>query len=511
MGDTPPPLTPVKRPTLLHSAAGGGNGKEDEVVPERLGLEDVRMLAAMKVHGVSPEDLSAVSPPPPPPKPAYGGPSPRSRAGTPTPSADMQKRRQELWERKRVELLAEVEETASMLDQESAERILAPDPMSVAKTAGRASVVNPQACNAKIEALRTAAENEAQKMVEEHRSKLLRLQESAERREQVQQRLAQQRKEQHEKLLEKIQKRTEKEAKTTELVNTNITQQRADAKNLMSKLKQSFQKAKDHKQQTLENWNGVKEQRIRHIGEVLDKKVELQHAAQEELVRMYQEKEAQTSVRMAELQERLGKRTEAARDKFSDKQAALQKMAEERQAEKEEAYKKTAAGLQRAGEVVATKYEERTQAVKEHLEKRFTQKDTVMATVRSKKMEKRKETMERMKRKSIGPDSPKHKVLGEWLQKRSERKDVMDELVFRNQQRLEKANSFARDQMLCKIQENNARVDGIVEQRISLQEQRAQLIKESMVEKARLEEQMRHVKFVPPASKETEEKTDEKK
>lgn len=503
MGDTPPAVK-----NMFLRGVTGGNGKEDEVVPEKIGFDDLRMLAAMRVHGVAPEELTAANPPPPPPRPAYDR-SPRK--ATPAPSADMQKHRQELWERKRAELLAEVEETASMLDLENAERILAPDPVSVAKAVGRTSVLNPEGAIAKIQALRTATEKEAQKVVEEHRNKLVRLQESADRQEQVKQRLAQQRKDQHEKLLERIQKRTEKEAKTTEIVIKNVTQQRADAKQVMSKLKESFQKAKDHKQQALDNWNEVKEDRIRHIGEVLDKKVELQHTTQDELVRVYQEKEAQTGVRMAELREQLGNRTEAARHKFSDKQAALYTMNGERQAEKEAAFLKTADCLKRAEDAVSLKYEERTLAAKEKLENRFTKKDTLMVTVRSKKMEKRKDTMERMKRKTFGPDSPKQQRMGELLQKRSERKGVMDELVFHNQKRLELSNDFARNQMLCKIEENNARADGIIEQRVRLQEQRAQLIKECMVEKARLEEQIRHTKIVPPASKETEDKTDEKK
>lgn len=214
---------------------------------------------------------------------------------------------------------------------------------------------------------------------------------------------------------------------------------------------------------------------------------------------------------MAKMQEKLSYRTEAARDKFSDKQAALHEMNETKQAEKEDAYRKTAERIQQAEEVVATKYEERSQAVRDKLENRFTKKDTVLASVRSKKIEKRKEVIERMKTRSVDHESPKQKQTGEWLQKRWERKFVMDELVHQNQHRLGQAHEFAREQILCKIQENNARADGIIEQRMSLQQQRAQLIKESMVEKARLEEQMRHIKVVPPASKETEEKTDEKK
>lgn len=398
-----------------------------------------------------------------------------------------------------------------MLDVDNAERILAPDPVSAAKAAGRTAVMKPEVGESKILALREAAEMEAQKIVDGHKDKLARLQESAERQEHVRQRRAQQVKEQNEKLLERIQKRVEKEAKTNELIKKSHMEQRANSNALMHKLKDGFRKAEDHKRQTLGNWCRVKQERIQQIGDVLDKKAELQQTAQQEMVRAYQEREDQINSRMAKMQENHGNRTQAARDQFSERQAALHEMYETKQAEKEELYKKTAERQKQAQDAVATKYEERSQAVRDELEKRFTKKDTVMQSLRKTKIEKRKVIMEKAQKQAVGPDSPKGKVVGEWLQKRLERKFVMDEVVLQNQHRLGQAHEFAREQMLCKIQENNARADGLVEQRASLQQQRAQLIKESMLEKARLEEQLRHVKFVPAASKATEDKTDEKK
>ena len=40
----------------------------EEVVPQRLSLEDPRMVVAMQILGVDIQDLTAPTPPPPPPR-----------------------------------------------------------------------------------------------------------------------------------------------------------------------------------------------------------------------------------------------------------------------------------------------------------------------------------------------------------------------------------------------------------------------------------------------------------
>eukprot|EP00930_Biecheleria_cincta_P057871 TRINITY_DN43742_c0_g1_i1.p1 TRINITY_DN43742_c0_g1~~TRINITY_DN43742_c0_g1_i1.p1 ORF type:complete len:507 (+),score=124.78 TRINITY_DN43742_c0_g1_i1:69-1589(+) len=506
MEDLPSPL----KSQSVRPGALAGVAKEDvEIPPERLSLDDPRMLAAMKVHGVKREELSAASPPAPPSKPA----APLSpRKTVLNPSVDMQKRRQELWEQKRAELLAEVEETASMLDTQSAERILGPSgPASVLQAAGRTAGTKSDFEDAKIEALRLAAEKEAQKIVDDQRNKLTRLQQSAEKQEQVQQRLALQRKEAYQKLLERVQAREAKEAKKTEWLIKNESQNREANRAVMNKLKQSFQKVREHKQETLDNWHRVSEERSQHVNEVLERKVELQHAAREEVLRAFQEKESIISARMTEKSEQHGDHAAESQEKFNEKLGAVNAKLQAQQAEKEAAYKKIEEALHRAQETVVTRNEERSQAVRESLEKRFTKRDAAITNLRKQKMEKRKEVMEKIKTRSVGPVSPRQSHLEDWQQKKCEQKAVMDELVYNNQQRLQRANEFARDQILNRINETNARAKHIVEQRHCLQERRMQLTKTAMVEKARLEEEMRHIKVVPIQASETEEKGDEKK
>lgn len=503
------PPSPVKAQNL-RAGAQGGNAKEDvETPPERLSLNDPRMLAAMKVHGVKMEELSAATPPPPS-KPA----APLSpRKTVLSPSADFQKRRQELWEQKRAELLAEVEETASMLDTQSAERILGPpEPVaSVVQAADRTAVTRSDFADAKIEALRLAAEKEAQKIVDDQRNKLTRLQQSAEKQEQVQQRLALQRKEAYQKLLERVQARETKEAKKAELINKNETQTREASRATINKLKQNFQKVREHKQETLDNWHRVSEERAQHVSEVLERKAETQQAAREEVLRAFQEKETMISARMAEKSEQHGNHAAESLDKFNDKIHAVHAKLQAQQAEKEAAYMKIEEALHRAQDTVVTRNEERSEAVRENLEKRFTKKDTAITNLRKQKIEKRKEVMEKLKSRPVGAVSPRQTHLEDWLHKKLEQKTIMDEVVYSNQQRLQRANEFARDQMLNRIQETNARAENITEQKNSLQERRMQLTKAGMVEKARLEEEMRHVKVVPIEATETEEKGDEKK
>ena len=80
----------------------------DEVVPQRLSLEDPRMVVAMQILGVNIQDLTAPTPPPPPP--LGSDRSPRRVVATVPPA-----RRAELWERKQYNLRREVEAEAKSL------------------------------------------------------------------------------------------------------------------------------------------------------------------------------------------------------------------------------------------------------------------------------------------------------------------------------------------------------------------------------------------------------------
>merc|ERR1712190_160694 len=102
-------------------------------------------------------------------------------------------------------------------------------------------------------------------------------------------------------------------------------------------------------------------------------------------------------------------------------------------------------------------------------------------------MGKKKEIKEKLAAKD---GHGKELYLADELQRRGEQRDVMLELVVQNQQRLERANEFAKDQMLARIMQNSARVEGIKEQRYQVEQNRIQLTKDAMYKKSQLQEKL---------------------
>ncbi|CAE8643765.1 unnamed protein product, partial [Polarella glacialis] len=264
----------------------------EEVSPERLSMNDPRMLSAMKVLGCTVEDLA--SPTPPPMKKALGPGSPRKAPH----SAETTKRRFELWERKRQELLMEVEAMASNFELSDALRILAPDMGAFAKEKAEQAVLRPEDGDNKIEALRAQAKAEAQKIVDDHRAKIQALAESAEREENAKKRVAELKGEKYAQLLERIKAREAKEAKKDERLVAHEKERKEMSRSLMKKMTGAFDKVQQHQQLTTENWAKARDERNAHMGDVLDRKSESQQFAQEEMIRLYKEKEEKIMERM---------------------------------------------------------------------------------------------------------------------------------------------------------------------------------------------------------------------
>lgn len=327
----------------------------------------------------------------------------------------------------------------------------------------------------------------------------------------MQKRLAEKQTEEYDKLLERIKARESKEEKKDELLKKRDMERREESKLLMNKLKDSFQKVEVYKKQEEEKWQRAREEREEHIAEVINRRNEQVLTAQEEMVKTYQEKEQKIMVRMTEKREKEANRAMEADESYHEKLTALQVKMEERQRLREESFKTSEEGQKRAQEVVATRNQERTEAAREGLEKRFTKHEAAMVNLKKAKAEKRKEIMHKMNTR-LGPDSPaRTKELQDAKERRAEQREVMEELVLLNQERLQRREEFAREQIMARIQENNARVDTMIEQRAQLKLQRTLILKESLAEKARLEEQMRNMKVVPAPPPESEEKDKEAK
>eukprot|EP00913_Durusdinium_trenchii_P021794 g20477.t1 len=185
-----------------------------------------------------------------------------------------------------------------------------------------------------------------------------------------------------------------------------------------------------------------------------------------------------------------------------------------KQKEKEEDFLESLERQAAARVTVGQQHEEIKQEAKKH----WTEKVVP-------KLEKKREEEERLRRKvprrpkanSSDAMSPKKlKFLQEEAQRRLEQQGMlswrqsMDELVYRNLQRLQRSHDFKTDQLLSRIEETNARSQEIKDRRQNRHLEREAVMKESLIEKARVHEELRTMKVLPTPP-ENEEKEKESK
>lgn len=466
-------MKPVSVPAVPERATA------DEAQPSAPDLDSIRVRAAMKMLGIKPRDLKG-TPRRVPLHVADGSP----RKPVPPLSPDGSRHREELFEQKRQELMAELQATAEVLQDSDAERILSPDFVATARAAGRAAMRDDG--TDMLDRIRAQAKAEAQKILEDQQNKLLRVVEAQAKAETAKKRLAEINEAKRLATEEKVKANLAKEAKKDELLVKARKQRREDARELLKKLNEGHDKAADHLHKVAGNWIKVRHEREEHCLEVLDRKAASMKAAREEIVKTYVEKEEKVASRLEQKKSETTTKAKEQDDKFTETLMALTAKMEEKQKEKEAQFKKKWESVGKARETVQEKFKLKSTEVHESLDKSFAKRDAVLLAKRKERIERRNKLMEKMhmsEEQSLKWAESRHNHLEELSRKYAEPREIMDELVTLNQLRLARANEFAREQMLARIHENSAKVEARQEQQEHLNTQRTLLFKETMVEK----------------------------
>lgn len=481
-------------PTLLKAMSMSANPQSEEVpeASQRLSLDDPRMIVAMQVLGIDMEDL--VAPKPPPAPPMSHDRSPRKVVSV-VPAA----RRQELWERKKHQLRREVEAEAK------GSRVA-----KILKEAERENESQEElsAGAEKLQQLKDRSQAEIQRAIDTEKDKLQKIQDCAERHVKMQKQVAARKAESHEQLVKAMGiRQTWREAQVIKM-DTNVKLQKKENRALINKLKKAFKKVEEHKAEELEKWQIVKEEHEEKIRQVQERRDWALQVFQEELVQDYLDKEQRTQERLAEMREKAREKALKGEEEYLEKLEKSLRQIEAKQKEKEEDFLESLERQAAARVTVGQQHEEIKQEAKKH----WTEKVVP-------KLEKKREEEERLRRKvprrpkanSSDAMSPKKlKFLQEEAQRRLEQRQSMDELVYRNLQRLQRSHDFKTDQLLSRIEETNARSQEIKDRRQNRHLEREAVMKESLIEKARVHEELRTMKVLPTPP-ENEEKEKESK
>jgi len=87
----------------------------------------------------------------------------------------------------------------------------------------------------------------------------------------------------------------------------------------------------------------------------------------------------------------------------------------------------------------------------------------------------------------------------------------MGEIVQQNLLRIQRQEEWKHEALLTRIEDNNARVERIHEDRAMMLEQHTMVLKEAMIAKARIQDELRCMKVVAIEPQESEEKEKEVK
>lgn len=471
-------------------------------MPETLSLNDPRMTAAMKVLGCTMEELTATDPPPPPPKKGDERSPRKVVAVSPNSTA----RRKELWERRQKNLLAEVQAVARKLTQKRLMEVMAErDEVRTTYTG------LPENAEEKLRELRDKSQAEIDRAVEAERLKLIGIQKCSERHEKIQKQVDKQRAEQHEKLVESMKARQFKREKQAEAMDKNMKDMRKESGQLIRKLNKAFKKVDEHKAQTLENWQRVKEEHEEHIRSVQERREHMLISAQEEMVETYLDKEWRTRERLEEKRERELEKAEQGEADFMEKIDKSRAKLQAQQKKREEKFMEAMERHAKAREELAARYADRVEKVRESLTKHFEKRDTVLANERREKLVKRRQVLKKLKQ-VIGPDSPRRlQYIQEEKQRRVDQRETMCEIVQQNLLRIQRQEEWKHEELLTRIEDNNARVERIHEDRAMMLEQHTMVLKEAMIAKARIQDELRCMKVVAIEPQESEEKEKEVK
>lgn len=460
------------------------------------------MRAAMKLLGLQLEDLM-------PPSPSATASEAKQMTLKPSQLASLSstevaplspsglQKRQEIQQKRRLELMKQLQATALQLDEEETKRILAPDLITVAKETGKLNVTESEKekGEAQLKALRKRSQQEAQKIVDDQKNRLRRLEQGRLRQEKLRETLAKLRAAQREEFDKRMKKLEDQEKKKDEILRKLEAERKEETRSYVRRIREGFQKAEETKREQVKEIQKAGEKREAHIREVLERKEKALFEERQEMVQDYKRREEEMRQRLQLHEERAQTKAAEQKDKYESQLKALAKMMEEKQQEREAAYREKTQRLLKKRAHVAELLIENRQQVEERLKTSVfveKQKKAVVDLHRAKMAKRRAEKKRMAERAERAAQDNASEIAkkGDW-------RKIMNELVTQNQMRLQRADEFQRQQMLAAIHKNIARVDGQLETRQMLMKQRAEMIKEAMIEKERLFEGVRRMKDKP--------------
>lgn len=444
--------------------------RKDEM--PKLDMDSPRVVAAMKVTGIDAADLVEVKLP-------ELSPNGRKEEGL--------QRRAELMDRKRRQLLRELDDTAAALDDSLVEAILSPSAIEASMAVSANELL--QAEKAKIDQRRERAKGEIQKELEREMERKQAFESTQKSREDWRKRV----KERHEGRAEDVAKREDArrrhDANMDEKFKTATKLERDRRRELQKKLLETEERVAKHVELRQQQLASEQEERRKKLSDIAQRNFEHRQADEDEKCRRIEEslqRERERDERRQRAQEEAWAQAEQKRSKFSDKMSVVNERLQEEHQKREDTYRENAEKLERF-----------RQAGKDHraeiAERARTAREKELTKWQANKEVRRKEYRERMT-KTRAEISEGHarsvevreRHLEDSVYKKAELRGYLQELVEQNKARISRSDACAKEQTLAKIRHTKDKIENHLDQRRQIMVHRTNARKDEMVGKARV-------------------------
>lgn len=451
--------------------AGMASSRTDEI--PKLDMESPRIIAAMKVTGIDVADLTECKMP---------ELSPNSSR-----KEESLQRRADLMDRKRRQLIKELDDTAAALDESLVDAILSPSSIeaSMAMDAQELLEVEKQ----KIDGKREKVKDEIQKELEREMERKQAFENTQKSREEWRKRVKERRDGRAEEISKREDERNKRDAKMDDKLKSarkGEIDRRRDLQKKLVETEKRVAKVVDVRQQ---NYALEQEERRKKISDIAQRNLENRQADEDEKIRKLElslQREREREERRQKAHEKNSTQAEQKRAKFSDKMTFVSERLQEEHQRREDNYKEH-----------VDKLDSVRQAGKEHnlevAQRARTAREKDLGKWQSNRERLRKDYRERMgaMRAEFSESHAKsievrERHLEENVYRKAEMKGYLVELVDQNKARIARSDACAREQTLAKIRHTQDKIESHLDQRRQILEYRTNALKDEMVGKTQL-------------------------
>lgn len=433
----------------------------------RLDLDSPRIIAAMKVTGIEFSEIAEA----------------KSSEVDDEGAQDSLRSRTPLMERKRRQLLREVEDTAAALDESVVDAILSPSPVE-AQSARSLAEHEKRKIDDRRQRAKAEMQRELQREIEKKQAY-----ESSQREKMDSKKRTKEKNDDKDAILakryEEVARRHDKQEEMLNRLKKDANEQR---KETVRKLEEGNQRVGKQAEERKQAWATLSEDRSRKMAELVQRNMDHKRVETENQMKRAAASLAKQREREERMQKQASEALQTKRSKFADRMTAVSKTMNDQQAERERQFKENTERLERArqaGRDLHAELSERVRSTREKETEKWMNNREQQKKDNRAHVQKLRAEINDGHQKSV---EVREKFLQETVYHYAKTKGCMEEIVQQNKARLSRSGECQREQTLAKIRLTKDKLESRVDQRREVSKYRTDAIRDELVGRTQLSE-----------------------